>query len=263
MFRHCIAGIDFSTGWDQARTQLTRMVPLLGIRQLTLFHADEPHHRSRKETNTSANRRTHLEQLAKDMAESLAIPTDPVFVSGFAASSLLEIASRREAELILVANNSHSRGQDFIMGNVALDLARQSRLPLLIIPVDLGPLDDSAPLLLVTDHSPTSAKARICFTELLGSERNGRVMIVRNPDHQVAFDELRAEEAFATDNERLDVGVALGDPVDEVCEAASELKTPLIVIGKHGTPTDNEPPLGSMAESICRRAVNPLLLVPS
>ncbi|WP_107850377.1 universal stress protein [Oceanimonas marisflavi] len=113
MFRHCIAGIDFSAGWDQSRAQLTRMVPLLGIQQLTLLHADEPHHRSHKEA--SANRRTHLEQLATDMAASLTIPTEPVFVSGFATSSLLEIASRREAGLLLIANNSHSRGQDFIL----------------------------------------------------------------------------------------------------------------------------------------------------
>ncbi|WP_116474898.1 universal stress protein [Zobellella maritima] len=263
MFRHCIAGVDFSAGWDRARDQLTRILPLLGIGQLTLFHADEPHHRTHKEANACANRRTHLEQLAKDMAESLAIPTEPAYVSGFAASSLLEIATRRQAGLILVANNSHSRGQDFFMGNVALDLARQSRLPLLIIPVDLGPIDDNAPLLLVTDHSPASTRARACFTELLGSKRSGRVMIVNNPEHQLDFEELKAEEGFTADNERLDIGVVLGDPVDDVCDTASELKTPLIVIGKHGSPSGNEPPLGSVAEGICRRAANPLLLIPS
>ncbi|WP_198650188.1 universal stress protein [Oceanimonas marisflavi] len=146
---------------------------------------------------------------------------------------------------------------------MALDLARQSRLPLLIIPVDLGPIDDAVPLLLVTDHSSDSTRARTCFTALLGSERNGRVMVINSPDHQLDFEELKAEEGFADNNERLDIGVALGDPVDDVCNTASELKTPLIVIGKHGGPSGREPALGGVAEGICRRALNPLLLIPS
>ncbi|PSJ44391.1 hypothetical protein C7H85_13785 [Zobellella endophytica] len=263
MFRHCVAGTDFSAGWDQVQSQLARMIPLLGIERLTLVYADEPHHRSHKDANGCANRRIHLEQLAGDMVQALAIPADSVFVSGFAAAALQEVATRREADLLLVANGSHSRGQEFLMGNVALSLARQSRLPLLIIPLDLGPVDDEAPLLLVTDHSPASASARGCFAGLLGAGRRGRVMIVRNPDHQVTFEELKAEEGWAEDNAQLDVGVVIGDPVDEICEAASELKTPLIVLGKHRIPSGGEQSLGATLEGICRQAVNPLLLLPS
>ncbi|ATG75524.1 hypothetical protein CGX12_13325 [Zobellella denitrificans] len=263
MFRHCVAGIDFSAGWDRVQSRLRQMVALFDIRELTLVHADEPHRRAHKDANDRTNRKLHLEQVAADMSRELAITVHTQFVSGFAVSSILDCAKRKQADLIVVANRSHSRSREFFMGNVALNLARLCKLPLLIVPSDLGAVADDAPLLLATDNSPASARARACFTELVGTDRQGMVMIVRSPEHQVAFEEVQAGESFATDNPNLDVRTVVGDPVEEICEAASNVRTPLIILGKRGTNPIAELPLGSTAEGICRHATNPVLLIPS
>ncbi|MBL1376069.1 universal stress protein [Zobellella iuensis] len=263
MFRHCVAGIDFSAGWDRVQARLRHMMALFGIRELTLVYADEPHRRAHKDTTGRTNRQLHLEQVAADLGRELGIAVHGHFVSGFAVPSILDTAKKKEADLIVVANRSHSRSREFFMGNVALNLARMSKLPLLIVPSDLGTVEDDAPLLLATDNSPASARARTCFAELLGADRKGLVMVVSNPDHQVAFEEVQAGEAVIASNANLDTRTVVGDPVEEICEAANDVKTPLIVLGKRGTNPIAELPLGSTAEGICRHATNPVLLVPS
>lgn len=260
MFRHCVAGIDFSAGWAQVHAQLKRMTSLLGIQQLTLVHVDEPRQWGHRDFTDAASS-VRLEQMARDVQADLGIEVHPRFVSGLAAPAILEVAARQQADMIMVANRSHSRGRELVMGNVAMSLARMSTLPLLIIPTDLGSLEDGAPLLLVTDNSPAASRARACFAGLLGA-RQGRVMIVRSPQ-QTSLAEAETLEALLASHGNIAVDAVAGDPVAEVCRVAGEIKTPLIILGKHSGNAIDEPLLDNMVESLCRQTVKPLLLMPS
>lgn len=260
MFRHCVAGIDFSVGWDQVHAQLKRMTSLLGIQQLTLVHVDEPRQWVHRDVADAASS-VHLEQLAREVQAELGIAVQPRLVSGLAATALLEVATRQQADLVVVANRSHSRGRELVMGNVAMSLVRMSTLPLLIVPFDLGSIDEGAPLLLVTDNSPVASKARACFAGLLGA-RQGRVMIVRRPP-QTSLAEAQALEALLARHGNTVVDSVDADPVAQVRRVAGEIKTPLIILGKRSSNAIDEPLLDSMVEGLCRQALSPLLLIPS
>ncbi|MCQ4348675.1 universal stress protein [Pseudomonas stutzeri] len=260
MFRHCVAGIDFSAGWDQVKARLRRMAPLLGIRRLTLVHVEEPN-QWRREDVAAAAAGVRLTQAADDLAASLGLEVQSRLVAGFAASALLEQAARERADLIVVANRSHSRGQELFMGNVALNLARMSTLPLLIVPLDLGGLDESAPLLLVSDNSSGAAAARRCFAGLLAG-RAGRVALLadgaeRSPAEVQALDELVAGQAG------VEFAPLAGEPAAAVCRLAEDLGAPLIVVGQRRPGGVGEPFLDGRVESLCRQARSPVLLVPA
>lgn len=260
MFKHCVAGIDFSAGWDQLRAQLKRMVELLGIQRLTLVYVDEPHLWGHKNfTDTAGGVR--LEQTAADLKTSLGLEVASQVVSGLAAKSLLEAAKQQRADLLMVANRSHSRGQELFVGNVALSLARTSTLPLLIVPFDQGSIVEGAPLLLVSDKSSAAAKARTCFVDLLGA-RAGRVMLLQD-GQQTSLKEAEALEALAAKHEKIEVGAVVGDAVDEVCRVAGKLEAPLIIVGKRSADEAGEPRLDSWVEALCRQTLNPVLLIPS
>lgn len=263
MFRHCVAGIDFSTGWDQLSGQLGRMIALLGIQKLTLVHADEPHQRAHQDPDDCNRRRLRLEQVAGDLQATLGIAVQPRFVTGFAASSILEAAGELQADLVMAANRSHSRGGELFLGNVALSLARMSTLPLLIVPRDLGAIEEHAPLLLVSDRSAVSRAARDCFTALLGSQRKGRVMVVGDPGERASLAELEAVEALVSSHANITPESVVGDPLEAICQAAAALQTPLILLGKPRRAPVDAAPLDALVEDVCRQARNPLLLVPA
>ncbi len=266
MFRHCVAGIDFSAGWDQLRGQLGRMIALLGIQQLTLVHADEPHLRAHQDSDDCERRRLSLEQVAGDLQAELGIAVQPRFVTGFAASAILEVAGELQADLVMAANRSHSRGGELFLGNVALNLARMSTLPLLIVPRDLGAIEEHAPLLLVSDRSAAGRAARDCFAALLGSQRKGRVMVIGDPGdpgEQASLAELEAVEALVSSHANITPESVAGDPLEAICQAAAALHTPLILLGKPRRAPVDAAPLAALVEDVCRQARNPLLLVPA
>lgn len=260
MFRHCVAGIDFSAGWDQMQAQLKRLTSLLGIQQLTLVHVDEPRQWTRRDIADAASG-ARLEQVARDLQAGLGIEVHPLLVSGLAATAILEVVARQQADLIVVANRSHSSGRDLIMGNVALNLVRMGTPPLLVVPFDMGATNDSAPLLLVTDNSPLSRGARTCFAGLLGA-RKGRVLLVQRPDQQPTLSEMEALDALVASHANVTIDSVAGDPVAEVCRVARELETPLIIFGKHAGAI-GEQHHDSLLEDLCRQTVRPVLLMPS
>jgi nucleotide-binding universal stress UspA family protein len=260
MFRHCVAGIDFSAGWDQVQAQLKRMTSLLGIQQLTLVHVDEPRQWTHRDFTDAASG-VRLEQVARDVQAGLGIEVHSRLASGFAATAILEVATRQQADLIVVANRSHSRGRDLIMGNVALNLVRLSTPPLLVVPFDMGATNESAPLLLVTDNSPLSSGARTCFAGLLGA-RKGRVMLIQRPDQQPTLSEMEALNALAASHVDVTIDSVAGDPVAEVCRVAREIEAPLIIFGMRAG-TIGQQYHDSLLEDLCRQTLSPVLLIPS
>jgi nucleotide-binding universal stress UspA family protein len=78
---------------------------------------------------------------------------------------------------------------------------------------------------------------------------------------------LRAEvrrfiDSIDTGGSLLQLEVAEGDPVDAILHAASTQKADLIVMGTHGRSGVDRLMLGSVAESVLRRAPCPVLTVP-
>lgn len=261
MFRHCVAGIDFSAGWDQVHARLRRMAALLGIQELTLVHVDEPQVWGHKDFADAAGS-VRLEQAAADLRSSLGLQVHAQLASGLPAKALLDVALRQHADLLAVANRSHARGAELLLGNAALSLAGTSRLPLLIVPFEEGSLAEGTPLLLVSDRSAAAAKARAIFLELLG-EREGRVMLVQGSGQQVSLAEAEALEALAASRGKIEVGTVAGDAVSEVCRVARNLEAPLIIVGKRCPEVAGEPLLDSRLEELCRKTPSPLLLIPS
>lgn len=260
MFRHCVACIDFSTGWDQVHGRLRQLAELLGIRELTLVHVDEPHVWKHRDFVDAAGR-VRLDQVVTDLRAALGLEVRAQLASGLPGKALLDAAVQSRADLLVVANLRHMRGDEYLLGNVAVSLARSSTMPLLLVPAEPGMVEAQAPLLLVSDGSLAAGKARGCFSGLLDG-RKGRVLQLGGAERQTSLAEAQALDALVSGNPDIEQARLGGDPAGEIGRMANEFGAALIVVGKRAAAEHGEPALEDWMEDLCRDTPSPLLLVP-
>lgn len=260
--KHGILAVDFSEGWELARRHLAPLVPYLGLERLTLVNVIPPQLREARKQELRGLRTRQLQELATGLAAEYKLPVEGRLAEGFIAATLLDVAAEAGANLVICANQSHSRARALFLGNVALNLARMSRLPLLILPVD-SDTDAEGPLLLATDGSDAAAGAERMFSALAG-DHPAQVLWVDADTGE--SDQPDAEPRLAELAERGGAIRALtlqGDPDELITETASKAGAALLIIGKRGWTPLPELPLGSTAEAVCRAARTPVLLVPA
>ncbi|TVP52384.1 MAG: universal stress protein [Halomonadaceae bacterium] len=264
MFKHGIVGVDFSEGWQNAEPQLPPLLKLLGTERLTLVAVDEIHRWQHEGDDEKANREVSLRQLAVELQGRYQIPVDHQVRHGFPASELVAAASELHGDVIVVGNSSHSVYRDFILGNVTLNLARMAQLPVLILPVDAKPVTEGAPLLLATDSSKAASRAENCFKALVQGVPGGQVLMVTHGHGEAASpaEQSQAEALAESLGEKVGFSPLQGDPGTEITAYARDHGARLVILGKRGKTDMRELPLGSTAETVCRLAVTPLLLVP-
>lgn len=79
---------------------------------------------------------------------------------GFPASELSAAARKIKADGIIALNRNHSASRAALFGNVVLNLARVSTVPVVVIPSDAELARDDSPLMLATDGSDSSRNAQ-------------------------------------------------------------------------------------------------------
>ncbi|WP_022961631.1 universal stress protein [Halopseudomonas pelagia] len=261
MPQHYILSVDYSDGWSRMLEHLPAITALTGLTHLTLVHVVETFKRLHIEDTPQAAE-SHLKKLAAQLQQDQGIQVDYRVEQGFAASEIVDCAKRLDADGIIVLNRSHSAGREILRGNIAMNLVRMTRLPLLVVPMDGKVIEPDAVIMLATDGSPSARAAERRFGEFMQRGNHGLVVWVDDGEH---IEDTTAQEALVTISGQFDNATAQrlkGEPARELVKAAAQENAALIIIGKRGTTPISDMLLGSTAATVARESHHPVLLVP-
>lgn len=262
MLEHLILTVDYSKDWELAMERLPLLLKLLGTKHLTLVYIIETHKRLHHEDDEGAVK-GKLKALGEKLSEQLNVNTDFRVGRGFVASQVLEIAKTIQADGIVVCNRSHSASKEFFFGNTALNLARKTKLPLLVIPIDRSLPSAEEEVLFATDGSDASLNAQACFENLITSGHDGRVLWVRSDQPDTDDEDVQQRiDALAGQYANVHRNVVTGRPVQEIIRAIETDKPALTVLGKRGATPIEDLPLGSTTEKVAGASAQPVLIVP-
>lgn len=262
MLKHCILGFDYSESWQRTCDLLPPILQLAGVQRLTLVYAVDTTRRNNVE-DSEAVADKHLEKLAATLSAELGIPVDHEVRRGFAASELHDVAQRRKADGIIVLNQSHSAGRALFLGNITLNLARLTQVPLLIIPADSRAIEPSGTILLATDGSRPAQVAQRAFERFIDSGRHGLVLVVETDelDDTTAIYEQTAD--LVSRNDHVVARKAKGAAIREIVKIAEAEQVALVILGKRGNTPIQNLMIGSTAEGVARECRQPVLLIPA
>lgn len=262
MLKHCVLGFDYSESWQKTHDRLPPILQLVGVQKLTLVYVVDTTRRVSIEDSEAAAA-SHLQELAGNLHAELGIDVDYEVRRGFAASELHEAARRHKANGLIVLNQSHSASRALFYGNIALNLARLTRLPLLVIPGDGPAIEPSGTLLLATDGSPAAQVAQRAFEHLLDEGRHGLVLWVETDefDNATAINEQIA--ALVGRHNHVVARRGKGAAVREIVKTAEAEQAALVILGKRGTTPIQDLMIGSTAEGVARESRQPVLLIPA
>ena len=261
MLKHCILGFDYSESWQKTHDRLPPILQLVGVQKLTLVYVVDTTRRNSIEDSEAAAA-SHLQDLAGNLHTELGMDVDYEVRRGFAASELHEAARRHKADGLIVLNQSHSASRALFYGNISLNLARLTQLPLLVIPGDGPAIEPGGTLLLATDGSPPAQVAQRAFEHFLGGGRHGLVLWVETDeiDNSGIINEQVAE--LAGRHEHVVARRSKGSAVREIVKTAETEQVALVILGKRGTTPIQNLMIGSTAEGVARESRQPVLLIP-
>lgn len=262
MLKHLILSVDYTDEWELAVTQMPTLIKRLGTEKLTLMYIIETHKRQHMEDNEGSIS-GKLKAMAEELSARLGITTDYKVGRGFVASKILELAKLANADGVIVGNRSHSEGRELFLGNTAMNLARMSRLPLLVLPVDGSPATDYSPVILATDGSEASSRATACFEELVGDGSEGLVVWVRPEEDADQLDSVDHKvHELANRYVNVHAEILSGAPAGGILDTIKNNKPVLTVMGKRGNTPIPDIMLGSVSQRVARNSNTPVLLIP-
>ena len=155
----------------------------------------------------------------------------------------------------------------------SLIVKRAIRLPLerVLVPVDLSDtargalmvaLSWSSALRAKADASKSGAPVELTAMYVDRSEGSAQRRTVGTPELDAELDRVRAEAGSWAGVSIERVTIANGDVAAAIAERADNGRADLIVLGTRGQGLDPVGRLGSVSESVIRRAEAPVLLVP-
>ena len=260
MLKHIVVGTDFSPGWEAACKQIPALAQILGTERFTLVHVPDVHPLSAsREVKDSVQ--PQLDDAARALEQLTGLPVASETHVGTAADALLAAAHDAEADAVLVASRGHSRLGGLFLGNVALNLARITDLPALILPDEPGPVD--GPLVLATDGSDCCAAAEQLFRGLVDAAHKGLILTVsvddQAPDHSEV---LKHAKNLEQDVDNANLEIQTGNPRELIPAIAEREHASLLIVGQRGRTALADLLLGSTAEAACRAAHCPVMVVP-
>ncbi|MDX1557440.1 MAG: universal stress protein [Marinobacter sp.] len=262
MLNHLILAVDYTKDWEVAMERLPLMLSLLGTQKLTLVYIIETHKRRHQEDEEGAIA-GKLKALGEKLGDDLRVTTDFQVGRGFVASQILDIAKTIHADGIVVCNRSHSAAKELFFGNIALNLARMTRLPLLVIPIDRSSPSAEEEILFATDGSDASLNAEACFENLLTSGHTGRILWVQTDQASIDNDAVKQRvDALASRNPNAHRNILTGKAASEIIRVIETDKPALTVLGKRGATPIESLPLGSTTEKVAGASTQPVLIVP-
>lgn len=276
MFRCAVFLTDLGEGCGRV-ISLGRDVRALGVTDAVLVHLVDIFGRTDGGRLRSPSRDDlFTEQLEALERLGLRVRVDvPV---GHVTYSVEEVASRHDADIIVVGGRSLGLFESAHSGGVSADLARISARPVLLGPShpDEVPLLDR--VLFPTDFSETAAMARqvlersvaagVRSVHLLHVQDMARLAGTPTSDMREfdARDTVRLEKwkrrLLARGAEEVTTEIVHGHPVEVVSAAAADGGFSLIVMGRRGRSPGPERLLGSVSDAVIKVATCPVLLAP-
>lgn len=262
MLRHCIIGVDYSPEWEHTLAHLPAIKALLGIESLTLVHVIESFKRQRTQDQPGAIE-GYLQSLSDRISAELGVSVDHEVRSGFAASEIIAVANERNADGIIALNRSHSASREKLVGNIVINLARMSKLPLLVLASDGVITGTDAPVILGTDGSVAAQAAQRWFETLVKGGNPGLALWVSADQLDNAEQAEQVLTALDSSFAHVSTRQLQGDATEQLVNTASEEKAALVIIGKRGSTPIQELLIGSTAESVVRESRQPVLMIPA
>lgn len=262
MLKHCVLGFDYSESWQKTCERLPPILQLAGVQKLTLVHVIDTTRRASIE-NSEAAAASHLEKLAASLGHELGLSVNFETRRGFAATELHDVARRHKADGLIVLNQSHSAGRALFYGNITLNLARLTQLPLLIIPADGAAIEPDGAVLLATDGSRPALVAQRAFEHFLSNGRQGLVLWVETDEFDNTASINEQVEDIIQRHDHVAARRTKGSAVREIVKTAADEQVSLVVLGKRGTTPIQNLMIGSTAEGVARESRQPVLLIPA
>ena len=255
MLKHLVVGVELPFEEERFAEELRPLIPLIGLEKLTLVHVG----RTPQEKVAAAE---PLQKHALALKGELSLPhIDTETASGLPGEELNRIATDLNADGLLLLFHNHSKTYEFFLGSVALNTARATRHPLLLLTGQ--PDATSGTLMLSSDGSQAARAAERLFNQLRPLANKGVIINVQSDkdeaQHNEAIKKLQAE--YATDA-KVEVIRAQGEPVQEILQSARYYSVDLVILGKRGQNPLKQLMFGSTAERLCREIKRPVLVVP-
>lgn len=262
MLKHCILTVDYSGEWAHTLDYLPGLLGLLQCERLTLVHVVEVF--KRKSLQDAAGIvEENLKEIAGRIHDQLLIAVDWEVRSGFAASQIVDVANARKADGIIALNRSHSSTREFFMGNIVLNLARLSHVPLVVVSSDGVVAAEDAPVMLGTDGSKATRVARDWFESFVKAGRDGVAVWVDSDRHDDEAEAHRTLTVLASTYPNVSCRRLQGDAVAKLVEEADELNVALLVVARRGSTPIEHLLIGGVAEGVVRKCRQPVLLLPA
>jgi len=255
MLKYLVVGVALPFEEEAFAKQLEHLMPILGLEKITLAHIGSDPHKA-------AHAREPLEKHARALKKLLNIDVTSEVTSGLPAEELNLMTDELKADGILLLFHNHSKTYEVFMGSVALNMARSTRHPLILLTGQADAVSGS--LLLASDGSQSVRAAENLFNQLVPQAKQGVVINVQTnkdqPEHDQAIDNLKAKYA---ENDQVEVIRAQGEPVTEILQSARYHAVDLVIFGKRGQNPLKQLMFGSTAERLCREVKRPVLIVPN
>jgi len=295
MFKKLLFPIDFSL---HSNTML-ECIPNLekaGMEEIILVHVIDPTEAAQwanvQEAITERKREAEKKlkgSISKIIPPHARIKARAMTAVGLPYQVILKIAEEQNISLIVMGSHGHSFLECAVLGSVTYNVMRQARIPVLIAklqfieekgekkPVCMGMKNIFRKILYPTDFSDNSKSALQLITQL---EKTGieEVVIVHIQDTRSLFPHLKHKmaEFNEIDSERLEkirkelehVGYRVktllkeGVPFVEINRIAEEEDVSMIILSSQGKSAVKEALMGSVSESIARKHIRPVMIIP-
>lgn len=281
---------DFSKPAQRAYTYALKLALVMGSR-LILLHVVNAAPGS-EAWSKAAHRflqplRTHaLLELGRmaSLAKDCGVKAGHKLLVGIPEDSILRIAEDTRVDLIAMGTHGRTGWDRLQFGSVAAAILRKASCP--VFTVHAGIVDDFptrprrvklSRILVAMDFSPSS-EAALRSAVMLAKRFKAEAFLVHAPEpsdssrpahvHNREFSSHRADRQFQqavsalqADQFVTDRIVVPGNPVEVILDQAKRVMAELIVMGTHGRRGLQRLVLGSVAESVVRRAGCPVLVV--
>ncbi|MDP2377901.1 universal stress protein [Reyranella sp.] len=277
MYKKALVGVDVSPA-EEAFLSCLPDLKSWGTQSVVLAHVIQIGRVQGAGYGHEDEYRSWLDERAAPLREAGLTVTTSVTASGAPADELLEVAQAERADLVVVGSRSHNFLYEIFLGSVAKEVVRKSKLPVLVLRLELqqvGQVETSEgnfsqppkSILLATDLSAQSRPAEDAAVHL--AAQSGRIDCLTVLADDAPVDARRAVEAHHQElAQRIKkAGGNAGSRIEQGEPSASILRVSeegysLVVIGKHGRNWIEGKVMGSTAAKVCEDGRRPILIVP-
>jgi nucleotide-binding universal stress UspA family protein len=267
MSRCIVCGLNDTSGSRHAASIASRLARDLDSRAV-LVQVREGESRLQRLSPLAPGRSRRLRRGLRLTAEEHCFPpgTDLRVATGHAASTLVAIADREDAELLVVGAGGLSAVSPTLLGSVASTLMTEAPCPVVVVPAaTVAPLDAEGMRSVVCGLSEDERDVAVLrLAADLAARLGGHLQVVQAYEDADAHDaEHRVADTLESAGVDADAIIAPGPPADALREVADQHHASLIVVGS-GTGTI--PPsnaLGAVPTQLAAAGRLAVVVVPS